>query len=87
MKTVFLLMARYEGLPVIPLDTVCRDFFSHLTPTKFVEKVRAGELRLPLVRLGTGQKAARGVALNDLAAYLDAQMVAAKRDLENLVGT
>lgn len=84
MNTTFLLMARYEGLPVIPLDKVCADFFSHLTPTKFVEKVRAGEIGLPLVRLEKSQKAAKGVPLNDLAEYLDAQIESAKRDLREL---
>jgi Pyocin activator protein PrtN len=55
----FLLMAQYNGKVIIPVETVCRDYFSHLTPTKFIEKVRAGEIKLPLVRLGTGQKAAK----------------------------
>jgi hypothetical protein len=81
MNTIFLLMAQYNGKAIIPIDAVCRDYFSHLTPTKFVEKVRAGEIRLPLVRLGHGQKAARGVALNDLAAYLDAAIESARKDM------
>ncbi len=84
MNTQFLLMAQYGGLAVIPIDAVCRDYFSQLTPTKFVEKVRAGEIKLPLVRLGPGQKAAKGVALNDLAAYLDAQITAARHDMKEL---
>lgn len=80
MNTTFLLMARYEGLPVIPADRVCADFFSPLTPKKFIEKIRAGEIKLPLVRLERSQKAAKGVALNDLAAYLDAQIAEARHD-------
>jgi len=83
-NTAFLLMAQYDGKAIIPIDAVCRDYFSHLTPTKLVEKVRAGELKLPLVRLGPGQKAAKGVALNDLAEYLDKQIKAARRDLDQL---
>lgn len=27
MKTAFLLMAQYDGLAVIPVDWVCRDYF------------------------------------------------------------
>lgn len=27
MNTLFLLMARYNGLPIIPVDIVCRDYF------------------------------------------------------------
>ena len=83
-NTAFLLMAQYDGKAIIPLDDVCRDYFSHLTPTKFVEKVRAGELKLPLVKLGPGQKAAKGIALNDLADYIDKQILAARRDLDQL---
>jgi hypothetical protein len=64
---------------------VCRDYFSHLTPTKFIEKVRAGEIGLPLVRLEKSQKSAKGVALNDLAVYLDNQITAARNDLKQLL--
>ena len=84
MKTVFLLMAQYDGRAIIPLDSVCRDYFSHLTPTKFVEKVRTGEIGLPLVHLEKSRKAAKGVSLNDLAAYLDAQIDAARKDMQEL---
>jgi hypothetical protein len=77
-------MAQYDGKAVIPIEAVCKDYFSHLTPTKFVEKIRSGEIKLPLVRLGEGQKAAKGVPLNDLAAYLDNRISAARRDLQAL---
>jgi hypothetical protein len=85
MNTTFLLMAQYNGKVIIPVETICRDYFSHLTPTKFIEKVRAGEIGLPLVRLEKSQKAAKGVALNDLAAYLDNQIDAARRDMKELM--
>lgn len=32
MNTAFLLMAQYSGAAVIPIDRVCKDYFSHLTP-------------------------------------------------------
>lgn len=86
MKTVFLLMAQYNGCAIIPIETICRDYFSHLTPTKFIEKVRAGEIGLPLVRLEKSQKAAKGVSINDLAAYLDAQIAAARQDMKAMAG-
>lgn len=85
MKTVFLLMAQYDGCAVIPLDRVCKDYFSHLTPTKFIEKVRAGDIGLPLVRMEKSQKAARGVSINDLAAYLDAQIEDARKDMRAMM--
>ena len=80
-KTTFMLMAQYDGKVVIPLDELCRDYFAHLTPTKFVEKVRAGEIKLPLVRLERSQKSAKGVPLTDFAAYLEQQISAAREDM------
>jgi len=71
MNTAFLLMARYDAQAIIPVDRVCSDFFCHLTPEKFIRKVVAGEIVIPLVRMEGSQKAAKGVALVDLAAYLD----------------
>ncbi|MNF95351.1 Pyocin activator protein PrtN [compost metagenome] len=73
MNTAFLLLAQYNGQAIIPLDKVCEDYFRHLTPEKFLRKALAGEIDLPIVRVEGSQKAARGVHLNDLAQYLDAQ--------------
>lgn len=78
MNTTFLLMAQYGGKPVIPVEDVCRDFFTHLTPEKFVRKVSAGELAIPLVRMEASQKSAKGVHLTDLAAYIDEKTAAAR---------
>lgn len=69
MNTAFLLMAQY-GRAIIPAAAVARDYFDLTTP-KFIGKVVAGEIRLPLVRMTGSQKAARGVHVNDLAAYID----------------
>lgn len=80
MKTLFLLAARYDGLPVIPADQVCRDFFAPMTLPKFIDKINRGEIALPLVRMTDSQKGARGVNLNDLAAYIDARSDAARRE-------
>lgn len=84
MNTLFLLMARYNAAPTIPVETVCADFFSHLAPDKFVRKVEAGEIKLPVIRMETSQKAAKHVALVDLARYLDERHAAAARELEQL---
>lgn len=86
MNTAFLLMAQYNGQAIIPLERVCADYFSHLTPDKMKMKVAAGEIDLPLVRLESSQKSARGVHLNDLAAYLDAQHSRARTEHEKLMG-
>jgi hypothetical protein len=83
MNTVFLLMAQY-GLAVIPVDLVCRDYFRHLTVEKFLRKVLAGEIDLPVVRMESSQKSAKGIHVNDLAAYLDKQTNVARKECEQL---
>ena len=84
MNTRFLLMAQYNGLPVIPIEVVCRDYFTHLTPQKLVTKIVAGDVALPLVRIETSNKAARGVHLGDLAAWIDARRAAAAKELKQM---
>jgi hypothetical protein len=84
MKTAFLLMAQYDGLAVIPIETVCRDYFRHLTVEKLLRKVMKGEIKIPIVRIEDSQKAARGVHINDLATYLDKQTEAARKEAEQL---
>jgi len=49
MNTNFLLVAQYGGQAIIPLERVCLDYFSHLTPEKMKAKVAKGEINLPLV--------------------------------------
>ena len=84
MNTQFLLLAQYDGRAVIPLDDVCRDFFSHLTPVKLVRKIDRGEIKLPMLRIESSQKAARGVHIADLAEWIDARRAAARREMEAL---
>jgi hypothetical protein len=86
MNTAFLLMAFYDGKPIIPVEDVCRDFFSHLQPDQFVRKIGAGEIKLPLVRAESSQKSAKGVHLQDLADYIDKRWDAARKELEQMTG-
>ncbi|MBT8764788.1 pyocin activator PrtN family protein [Metapseudomonas boanensis] len=86
MNTIFLLMAQYNGLAIIPLEKVCADYFSHLTPEKMKLKIASGQIDLTLVPIESSQKSARGVHLNDLAAYLDAQHSKAKAEHNKLMG-
>ncbi len=84
MNTAFILLAQYDGRAVIPVEIVCRDYFTHLTPTVFVGKITRGEIALPLTRIETGQKSARGVHINDLAAWIDARRAAAVKELKQI---
>jgi hypothetical protein len=84
MNTAFLLMAQYGGRVVIPLELVCRDYFSPLTPETFRRKLVSGEIDLPMVQMTRSQKGARGVALIDLAHYLDRQCEQARTENDKL---
>lgn len=86
MNTAFLLMAQYQGAAIVPLEMVCRDYFSHLTPVQFARKATEGEIDLPLVRIETSQKAAKGVHLQDLAEWIDARRAAARKECDQLQG-
>lgn len=84
MNTVFLLMAQYNGQAIIPLDRVCRDYFTHLTPDMFQRKALAGQIKIPITRMESSQKSAKGIHLQDLAAYLDEQRAAAIKERNQL---
>ena len=79
-----LLMAQYDAKAVIPVDDVCRDYFQHLTPEKFVRKCSAGEIKIPLMRMENSQKCAKGIHLQDLADYLDVRREAAIKEANQL---
>jgi len=84
MNTIWLLMARYEGLAVIPVERVVADFFAPLTVPKFIEKAQSGSIALPVVRMYGSERAAKGVHINDLAAYLDKQSALARKELDQM---
>lgn len=88
MNTAFLLMAQYDAKAVIPVATVVKDYFPHLTTENFVRKVTLGDINIPLVRIEPGsQKCAKGVHLNDLAKYLDDRRAAAVKEAHQLAGS
>lgn len=84
MKTAFILMTQYDGLAIVPVETVCRDYFRHLTVEQFLRKVLEGKISIPVVRIEDSQKAAKGVHVSDLAAYLDKQAEAARKECAQL---
>jgi hypothetical protein len=83
-KTSFILLAQYDGLAVIPLEWVQRDYFRHLNVEKLQRKVLAGEISLPIIRMEGSQKASKGVHITDLADYLDKVADAARKECEQL---
>lgn len=82
--TLWLLLGMYEGRFRIPLEEAVRDHFSHLDATKFVTKVNAGEIRLPIITSENSQRSAKMIDLRDLADYLDCRRQEARDKLAKL---
>jgi hypothetical protein len=83
--TAFMLMAQYGGKAIVPIETVCADYFSPLTLPNLRRKIAAGDIPLPLVRMETGNvKAAQGIHISDLAAYIDERRAAAVKERDQL---
>jgi hypothetical protein len=59
---------------------------SHLTLPKFLRKLSSGDIALPLMRIETSQKCAKGVHLQDLADYLDKRRQVAQREFSQMSG-
>lgn len=81
MKTSYMLLAQYE-CAAIPMDKVVQDYFAPLTSENFVRKCTSGEIRLPIMRLGTSQKSSKVIHIEDLAQYLDERRDAARKELD-----
>jgi hypothetical protein len=81
-----MLMARYDGAPILTVDTICKDFFPHLTREKFLRKVADGSIKLPLIQIEGSQKSSKGVDLRDFAAYYDERREAGQRQYQQLNG-
>lgn len=87
MNTAFLLMAQYDAQAIIPVGTIVRDYFPHLSVDKFLRKTGSGEIALPVTRIEPGsQKGAKGVHLQDLAKYIDDRRAAAQKENKQLTG-
>lgn len=87
MNTAFLLLAQYNGQSVIPIETVCKDYFADIRPDVFLRKVGAGDIVIPVVRMeADNQKCAKGVHVADLAKYIDDRRAAAIKECKQLNG-
>lgn len=84
LTTVGLLRDQYGPRVIIPLDRVMEDYFPGLSQEHLLRRIGEGKLDLPVVRIDASQKAAKGVALTDLAAYLDRRIAAARKECRQL---
>lgn len=85
MKTIMMLFAQYEGRAQVSIDAVRADYFGGLARETFKSKLESGEIPLPLIRLGKGQKAPLMIAIRDLADYLDACAEEARIELRRKI--
>lgn len=83
-RTLFMLLAQYDGKPMIPAETACKDFFAPCTYATFLRKVQDGQIPLPLVKMERSQKGARMIHLSDLADYIDLRRGDAEREMKKL---
>ncbi len=85
MNTAFFLMAQYNAQAVIPVDTVVKDYFPHLSTDKFIRKVSVGDINIPMIRIESGsQKSAKGIHITDLANYIDERRDAAIKEANQM---
>jgi hypothetical protein len=84
MTTAGILREQYGPRVIIPLDRVMEDYFPGLSQEHLLRRIGEGKLDLPVVRIDASQKAAKGVALTDLAAYLDRRIAAARKECRQL---
>ena len=80
------LREHYGPRVIIPLDRVREDFFDGMSQEHLLRRISEGKLDLPVVRIDASQKAAKGVALTDLAAYLDRRIELARKECRQLYG-
>lgn len=86
MNTVFILLAQFGPRAIIPIDAVCKEYFSHLELTALLRKINSGDIPLPLVRIENSKQTAKGVYVQDLADYIDARRAAAVKERNQLCG-
>ena len=86
MNTVFFLMAQFGPKAAIPIEDVRREYFSHLELNKFMRKLNAGDIPLPVTRVEKSLQSAKYISLMDLALYIDEQMARARKERDQLCG-
>lgn len=80
----WLLLARYQGQPIIRAEVVCSDYFSPLTFKAWKEMVNDGTIKLPIMRMSPSKKAPLYISINHLADFLTKREADAAREAEAL---
>lgn len=80
-----LLMFRYQS-PVVPLELVIEDFFTHLDMPQAKRRAAKQDLPFPVFKAEKSAKAPYLVSIEELALYLDQQANIGKEDFNNMHG-
>lgn len=83
MKTLSMLMVRYDFAPAIDLEIAAKDWLG-LDKREAYRAEREGRLPFPVVRGGESQRSPRKVMLEDLARYIEQQARTARVEYEKL---
>lgn len=86
MKTIFLLMAEFDGRAAVDLFEIGPKYLGITEKTKLSFKARNGQLPFPAFKADKSQKAPWLVSLEDLAQHLDHQKNLAKQDWQQMQG-
>ncbi|HCR0138270.1 TPA: pyocin activator PrtN family protein [Klebsiella aerogenes] len=82
MNTMFLLMAEYETTNIL-LANISEKYLG-MAPSTANKKAAAGLLPFPVYRIGSTQKAAWVIHVEDLAEHIDYRRAAAKAEWQAL---
>jgi hypothetical protein len=80
----WLLLARYQGQPMIRAEVVCSDYFSPLTFKAWKEMVHDGTIQMPIMRMSPSKKAPLYISINHLADFLARREADAAREARAL---
>lgn len=78
LRTVDCLFMKYQET-FVPLELIGKDFFSHLSKAKLLEKARNQQFPFACFRIDDSQKAPYFVNIKDLARVLDNQYIDAAK--------
>ncbi|MGY5392789.1 pyocin activator PrtN family protein [Acinetobacter sp. NigerLNRRAM0016] len=85
LNSFHVLMIRYSS-PVVPLETIVNDYFTHMKIEEANRRANKMELPFPVFKSEETKKAKWFVNIAQFAAYLDRQSKVAEQDFKEMHG-
>jgi hypothetical protein len=73
-----------HGKALLTPAEVCAAYFAPMSERVFHRKLLTGEIRLPVTRMGPGQKAPRMIHVEDLAKYIEERRKVAQNEMRSM---